>query len=487
MAERVISAYTLRHLLMCERRIWLDHTGDAALREALPQNQSARGIAHEQNVTAAMFGPVSSVAVSSWAEMLEASQSLMHQGVTGIQGAAFEWVIQLSQPVIVRGRVDWLRRFSQPSDLGAWAYEPVEIKRHRELSEADRLQLDLYVWLIGAIQGVEPSAWFWLGQDIDHKPLNVIEHDYDEQRLFDALARVDAILNQSSSPAIFLASHCETCHWHRLCKRSAGEQHSLASLSGLSRQTWEHMRQEGLTTLDQILLLSPKDLERFKGLGKTKALELHSYAQAVSFARPIQRNPLPDSARQMGIMLDLETCMDGQALGVPWCFGWQEYGGQFQVAIVDRFYESAAPRLPDGTTVTIITDSDEGWRIVADAAKRNPGPVYHWGSFEKGVLRSTAPLEVIEVLDNRLHDLNKTFKRTFVFPVRGTSIKTVAPYLGFAWPLETSAFSAWADYKAWLLESDMSALARACAYNRADVEAMSLLWQWMIDNDGILK
>jgi predicted RecB family nuclease len=487
MTERVISAYTLRHLLMCERRIWLDHNGDPDLRAVMPQNQSARGIVHEQNVSTAMFGAASPVAVNSWADMLDGTHTLMSQGASAIQGAAFEHTIELSQPLIVRGRVDWLRRFAQPSDLGSWAYEPVEIKLHQELTDADQLQLDLYIWLLGAAQKVEPSGWFWLGRDVDHKPLNVIEHLYNEQRLLNAFERVDVILNQSAAPGIFLAPHCETCHWRQLCKQSVAQRHSLAALSGLSRQTWEHMRQEGITTVDQIVLLSPKDLERFKGLGKAKALDLYSHAQAVTLARPIQRNSLPTAARHTGIMLDLETCMEGSAIGVPWCFGWQEPGGQFQVAIVDRFYENAAPQLPDGTTVAIISDCNEGWRIIADAAQRNPGPIYHWGSFEKGVLRSTAPQDAIEVLDSRLHDMNKTFKKSFVFPVRGTSIKTVAPYLGFTWPPETSAFSAWADYQAWLLENDTDALSRACAYNRADVEAMTLIWQWMIDNDGILK
>lgn len=486
MPERIISAYTLRHLLMCERRIWLDYHDDPALRNAVPDSQSMRGLAHEQAVSGAMFGEVTPVAANSWSEMISATQHLMQQGASAIQGAAFEQTIQLSQPLVVRGRVDWLRRFSQRSAFGGWAYEPIEIKLHRELTDADRLQLDLYVWLLAMVQEVEPSGWFWLGRDVDQKPLNIVEYTYDENRLIAALERVDALLTQSSSPAVFLARHCETCHWYDRCKQSTVESPTLASLSGLSRQTWEHMRQQGIVTLDQLLELSPKDLESFKGLGKTKALELYSHAQAVSRARPVQRGPLPLPAQQTGIMLDLETCMDMDTMGVPWCFGWQEPGGSFQVAIVDRFYESTNPSLPDGTPVTIIADSDEGWRIMARAAQNHPGPVYHWGSFEKGVLHSTAPADAIEILDNRLHDLNRTFKKSFVFPVRGTSIKTVAPYLGFSWPPETSAFSAWADYQAWLLDSDVDALARACAYNRADVEAMSLIWQWMIDNDGIL-
>jgi len=87
---------------------------------------------------------------------------------------------------------------------------------------------------------------------------------------------------------------------------------------------------------------------------------------------------------------------------------------------------------------------------------------------------------VIEVLEGRLHDLNRTFKNSFALPMRSTSIKKVAPYFGFAWPEGTNAFSAWHDYTAWLLDNDRDRLARACAYNRADVEALDLIWRWMV-------
>jgi len=484
----VITAYTLRHLLMCERRVWLDQHGDKTTRTDRAQVGSERGKLHEQLVSAAMFGPANPVPAVSWDAMLQATRDLMTHGAAGIQGAAFERSLDLSpaQTVIVRGRVDWLRRVAQPSAFGKWAYEPVEIKLRGEPTEADTLQLDLYLWLLQGLQAVEPSGWLWLGRDEYNQPSQIIEHSYNEDRLFTALERACATLAATSALPIFLASHCDTCHWQTSCKQIASAGRSLAALPGLPRQTWEHMQREGIMTLDHILVLSPQDLQRFKGLGKSKAHDIYTAAQAIGTGQPVQRNRLPDAAWQPGMMLDLETCIEG-VVGVPWCFGWQGWEGQFQVAIVDAFYDDARLILPDGLLVTIVPDSDAGWRLFAAEAEANPGPIYHWGSFEKGVLRATAPDEVIDALDDRLHDLNRTFKRTFVFPVRGTSIKTVAPYLGFRWPEGTNAFSAWDDYRAWLLDSDKQALARACAYNRADVEAMALIRRWMIDNHADLS
>jgi hypothetical protein len=193
----------------------------------------------------------------------------------------------------------------------------------------------------------------------------------------------------------------------------------------------------------------------------------------------LRRAPIPDDLHIPGMMLDLETRMDGGA-SLPWCFGWQIGGSPVQIAIVDHYFEGGTLPLHDGNHIIMIEDSDEGWRMMAEAALTVQGAVYHWGSFEKSILRSTAPADVIAVLDERLHDLNRTFRKSFMLPFKGTGLKKVAPYLGFVWPDGASAFTAWADYNAWLMESNKHALARACAYNRADVEALALIWKWML-------
>ncbi|MBI5667917.1 MAG: TM0106 family RecB-like putative nuclease [Chloroflexi bacterium] len=479
MSNPIITAYTLRYLSICERRIWLDHAGDPLAREIVPVEAFAGGIRHEEAVSAAMFGKAMPVVAVDWRDLVEITRSLMEQGVAGIRGAAFERTLSLQPPVTVRGRVDWLRRVAQPSRLGGWCYEPVEIKLRKEVSAEDRLQLDFYVWLLNEAQGVEPSGWFWMGRDSDNRPLNVVEHRYDKNRLMAALGRATDLLAAPAAPPVFLGSHCQTCPWKAACTQAAADGRSVALLPGLSRQTWMHMQRDGVHTLDDILALPPQELSRFKGVGKTRALELHAHARAVVSGMPVPRCPLPEKTRLPGVMLDLETRMDD---GGVWCFGWQGADGQTRVAIVDAYCDADSLTLPDGQVIIMIRDSDEGWRLVADAASELPGPVYHWGSFEKGVLRSTAPTDVVRALDDRLHDLNRTFRQTMALPVRGTSIKKVAPYLGFHWPEGTDAFTAWADYNAWLLDGNARRLARACAYNRADVDALALIWQWMVNN-----
>lgn len=477
MANFIVTAYTLRYLDTCERRIWLDHHGDPAQRDTVDTDRALIGLEHERAVGDAVFGPTEVVQAESWEDMVAATLDLMRQGAVGIKGAAFERSITVNgHNLTLRGRIDWLRRIAQPSLLGRWAYQPVEIKQRKDLNDADRLQLDLYLWFLEAVQGVEATGWFWMGRDVDNTPLYAVEHTYDPNGLFAAIARSTSVLAASpDAPPIFLASHCKACHWHSACTRTASETRALTLLPGLSQITWEHMRRAGLHTVDDVAALTAAELQRFKGVGKARARELLSSAQSITHSQPVLRSPLPPLVRQPGIMLDLETRLDG---GEPWCFGWMEGNGQVQIAIVAPYFTGETLTLPDGHTIYIIPDSDAGWRLVAGAGF--DCPVYHWGGFERQVLRATAPPDVIEVLEGRLHDLNRTFKNCFALPMRSTSIKKVALYFGFAWPEGTNAFSAWHDYTAWLLDNDRDRLARACAYNRADVEALDLIWRWMV-------
>lgn len=473
-----ITAYTLRHLYQCERRVWLDQRGDLSLREEVVSEWAQNGIDHERAIGEAMFGAVTPVPASSWADMVRTTQTLMEQGVAGIAGAAFESTRTLGNHTFtLRGRVDWLRKIHQPSLLGRWSYQPVEIKLRTELLETDRVQLDLYLWLLSETQAAEPTGWFWLGRTEDGEPQRQIEHTYNPGRLDAALARITA-LNDADAPPIFLGSHCKTCGWLNACTRVAQRDRAFTLLPGMTQVTWEQMRQAGIRTLDDVAALSPAALQQFKGVGKTRAQEMLTSAQAMSAGQPVLRSPVPPLVRLRGVMLDLETRIDD---GAVWCFGWMGTDERVQIAIVARHFDGDSLTLPGGQTVHIIPDSHTGWRMVAASAAEMLGSVYHWGGFEQTVLRATAPPDVIDALQDRMHDLNRTFKKSFALPIRSTSIKSVAPYFGFNWPQGTNALTAHDDYLAWLLDNDRAALARACAYNRADVEALNLIWGWMVD------
>lgn len=467
----ILTAYTLRHLTTCHRHIWLDRHADPFERVEVPTPLADRGNVHEDIISEQRYGPVEPVGVRSWREAVEVTRKLMASGVDGIRGAALERTADFPTPITVRGQVDWLRRVRH-AFWGTGRYAPVEIKQRQTVTEADQLQLDLYLWLLEGVQGEGVTEGFFLlgtgQQEI---------HTYNPDRLMTALAQAVTILEAPQAPPVFLASHCELCPWQQSCSRAAYETRDITLLPGLKRETWVALRDAGLATWDDLSAQTPKALEHFRGLGPSTARTLHAYAQAFAENAPRWLEALSPAARQPGLMLDLETRLDD---GQPWCFGWLEPEGAFHAAVVDAYCDPGPLTLPGGATITIVPDSDTGWKMVATAAAHSAGPVYHWSGFERTVLRATAPAAVTEVLDGCLHDLHRTFRQTCVLPARGTSIKVVAGHLGLRWPQGSNALTAWSDYLAWLGEGDASRLARAVAYNRADVEALALIQMWLV-------
>jgi predicted RecB family nuclease len=140
--------------------------------------------------------------------------------------------------------------------------------------------------------------------------------------------------------------------------------------------------------------------------------------------------------------------------------------------------------LPGGQVVTLAPDSDSAWEIFAGAVSGEDCPIYHWSRFDAGVLRSTGPTEVRQALESRMHDLHATFKRTVSLPLKSTSIKVVSTYLGYPWPGYNAWFAAWADYAYWLDSDDREALARACMYQRADVQSLAWVWRWLVEGES---
>ena len=56
----------------------------------------------------------------------------------------------------------------------------------------------------------------------------------------------------------------------------------------------------------------------------------------------------------------------------------------------------------------------------------------------------------------------------------------MSTHLGFAWPGYQDWFAAYLDYQHWLDTGSLDALARACLYQRADVQSMALVWRWLV-------
>jgi predicted RecB family nuclease len=129
-----------------------------------------------------------------------------------------------------------------------------------------------------------------------------------------------------------------------------------------------------------------------------------------------------------------------------------------------------------------VPDKDAAWQVFAEALSDSNCPIYHWTGFDASVMRGTAPADVRQQLEGRMHDLHRSFKQSVKFPVDGNSLKVVARYLKFDWAEYDAWDAAYWDYQRWLRHDDVEALARSCNYQQADVEALAVVWQWLIQH-----
>lgn len=254
---------------------------------------------------------------------------------------------------------------------------------------------------------------------------------------------------------------------------------SVDLLYGVSRKTRENMKRAGLTTLAHVMARSPQELQCIKGIGPITAPAIRANAQAWLENRPVRYKGLPEVCHRAGWMFDLET-YEWEGRTVPWCMGWCDSQGRAHIALVAPVQVPEPLVLLDGETITLVPDSDTAWETLADAVACDNGPVYHWTGYDSGMLRSTAPWQVREQLEPRFHDLHATLKHTTSFPLGSTSIKAIAPYLGFPWIGYADWFAAYLDYLRWLNDDDRAALTRACLYQRADVQSLAWVWRWLV-------
>ena len=375
----------------------------------------------------------------------------------------------------MRGRVDRLVRLPQVDDP---IYAPVEIKQRAKPEDADWVQLDFYAWLLGFYQGTTPPGELWLGVNDAGLPRERLPHTYDEDRLMTVLAQALRLIDTREEPPVILAPHCRACPWNTLCESIAREEGSIDVLYAIPRQTRDHLRQAGLTSLARIADAPPEVLQQVRGVGPVTAPRLRANAQAWLDHAPVWYAPLPEPCDQPGWMFDLET-FESRGKTVPWCMGWCDTQGQTQITVVGNVQLPEPLNLPDGQQLTIVPDSDTAWEVLVESVDGG-APVFHWSGYDAAIMRGSARAELVGVLNPRFVDLHAAVKRSLSLPLRSTSIKQVAAFLGFDWGGFDDWLTAYLDYRYWLETGDLDALQRACTYQRADVQSMAHVWRWMM-------
>lgn len=255
----------------------------------------------------------------------------------------------------------------------------------------------------------------------------------------------------------------------------------LSLLPRLSRQARENLYRAGITTLHELAALSVEELQRIKGIKKT-AHAHHASARAYVENCPVWMQPVPEVLHQGGWMFDLETAALTGGDGLPWSLGWSDEQGVSQIALVAPGKARGVVSLLGFAKLILVGDTDEAWQAFYESVGVDDKPIYHWTGFDAGVLRATAPLHIRQALLGRMHDLHHTFVNTVRLPLKSYSIKKVAPYFGFNWSGYEEWWAAETDYRRWLATDNADYIYRSCGYQRDDVLALAVIWDWLVKN-----
>jgi uncharacterized protein len=211
-------------------------------------------------------------------------------------------------------------------------------------------------------------------------------------------------------------------------------------------------------------------------------------ARAWATGAPVWLHPPALPRDRVPVWLDVEADADGERAEVP-VYLWGlavEIGGPADER--PAFEPMLAELTPAG-------DREAWLRFVARALEvhhQHPRAVWvHWHQAEPMWIdryskRHGAPREFLELMraSGTLFDLHRELERTVRLPLRSTSVKFVARWMGFEWS-NPDADAAWSTAQLHRARGTVDLAARqrileeVARYNADDLWAMRTVWRWL--------
>ena len=302
----------------------------------------------------------------------------------------------------------------------------------------------------------------------------------------DELARLSArtleLLGDAPEPDMLLAhSHCQHCDHYAHCWDRAEAEHRIEVMPAVTRARAEMLRAEGVRTFHELAARAPGSFARREL--REAAPALLNEARAFATGAPVWlRDPALPRDRTP-VWFDVESDAEGERAEVP-------------VYLWGLAVETGEPRFePILSELTPEGDADAWRRFVARALevfREHPDAVWvHWHHAEpmwldRYIARHGAPAAFVERMraPGTLLDLHHRLERCVRLPLRSTSVKFVAPWLGFRWS-NPDADAAWSTAQLHRARATKDPAERqqlldeVARYNADDLWAMRTVWRWL--------
>ncbi|HUR69660.1 MAG TPA: TM0106 family RecB-like putative nuclease [Candidatus Thermoplasmatota archaeon] len=449
--------------------VWCDAHAPPDARD--PENEFQelllrQGREHEARVVAARYPGLAPLDASSEREAFGLALDAMRAGAPVLLQAPL-----LLPSAQLGGRADvLLRDESAPSIFGSYHYRVLEIKRARNLKAAHRLQGAFYTHVLGRIQQRVPRTFTLVNADGAE---TLFEHD--EREIEAVIEEIRAIrAGRPVAPAYGEG----LWPWESFNDRKAVEADDVSLVDGVGPAVRGSLVAAGLATVRALAAAREEHLQGIRGVGQVRRRKLPVAAGALVSRTHVRIGDVRLPETPIEVFFDLEgtsELVEDEVDPIDYLVGCLERrDGE------ERYHSFVAHTL-DGEE-RMLRD------FVSWLAERPQAILFHWHHYEATHMRTMCERYQMmeawrELIQPRLRDLHKDATAAFAFPTYGTSLKKIAPYLGFHWQhADVNAMQSIAYYLDYVRDpvGQAGKLQKVLDYNEDDCRATRVVKDWLV-------
>lgn len=459
--RKPITATHFYNYVKCPARVYLSYYGDESLKLPVSdfmQKKIEEGVLHEKNIISRL--KVSEVKAENLNEAFSETTKLMRQGAELI----YQGVLIVEDFI---GRPDLLKKTSGKSRFGDYYYTAEDIKLGHSLKEEYEMQVTFYSFLLGKIQGTEPTNGTIIVWDGSKK-----EFEIDRTKFTALLQEIKAVQKGEKREPAF-SSTCRECSWREYCLNYLKHKGDISLVHKLSRAAKKILNSKGIISLADLAKMDVTKCNKIKGISDLTLKRFKLQAKSLLKNKSIGLKAPTLPKKSLEIFFDIESDSDSS---VRYLFG----------MLINNKYSCFLASTPN-------KEAEVWHQFIEFFRDKEDFVVYHYGNYEKVELQRLkrkygCDEAVYSRITKSMVNAYALLLASCILPVCSYSLKDVAGYFGFRWKSkDASGGQSMFWYSLWLETGNNKWRDLILQYNEDDCRALQVVQKNLINLAASLR